>query len=266
MQTQALSWSPARGWSNAGCHLSRAQLVLTFGSRRWMAGSEALHRLRDLFPEAHVMGCSTGGQIVGDDVCDETGSALVLQFAGTDLAVARVGVAGEDGSFHAGQKLAEALARPHLKCIFVLSDGLRVNGSQLVAGLRSIAGDDVVISGGLAGDGAAFEHTLVHLDGRSAEGEVIAVGLSGEALRIGHGSAGGWSEFGPKRVITRSNGNVLHTIDGRPVLDLYRSYLGDEALACRAQGCFIRSRFPIRTSPAAASSARCSPSMRRQEP
>lgn len=236
MQSKALSWTPRKGWQGDGPHLPGAQLVLTFGHREWMEETDALQALRGLFPHAHVMGCSTGGQIVEDDVSDEIGSALVLAFAKTDIAVAHAGVEGKEGSFHAGQKLAEALVRPDLKCIFVLSDGLFVNGSQLVAGLRSVAGDNVVISGGLAGDGAVFERTLVHLDGVSAQNEIVAVGLSGEAVRIGHGSAGGWSEFGPKRVITRSVGNILHTIDGGSVLALYKSYLGDEATGLPGTG------------------------------
>lgn len=236
MQSEPLSWTPKKGWSGSGQNLSTAQLVLTFGSRAWMAGTEALAALHDLFPQAHIMGCSTGGQIVDDDVSDDVGSAVALKFDQTAIRAARVGVHGKEGSFRAGQKLAEALAQPDLKCVFVLSDGLNVNGSQLVAGIRSIVGDEVVISGGLAGDGAAFEHTLVHLDGVSAEGEIVAAGVSGSAIRIGHGSAGGWSEFGPKRVITRSSGNVLHTMDGAPVLDLYKSYLGDEAAGLPGTG------------------------------
>ena len=45
-------------------------------------------------------------------------------------------------------------------------------------------------------------------------------------MRIGHGSAGGWDEFGPRRQVTRSVGNVLFELDGQPALDLYERYLG----------------------------------------
>ncbi len=57
---------------------------------------------------------------------------------------------------------------------------------------------------------------------------VAAVGFYGSAIRIGHGSAGGWDEFGPRRRITRSRGNVLFEFDGGPALDLYERYLGAE--------------------------------------
>ena len=58
---------------------------------------------------------------------------------------------------------------------------------------------------------------------------VAAIGFYGNAIRIGHGNAGGWDEFGPRRRITRSNGNVLFELDGEPALELYKRYLGDEA-------------------------------------
>jgi hypothetical protein len=57
---------------------------------------------------------------------------------------------------------------------------------------------------------------------------VGAVGFYGPAIRIGHGSAGGWDEFGPRRQITRSRGNVLFEFDDEPALDLYERYLGEE--------------------------------------
>jgi hypothetical protein len=57
---------------------------------------------------------------------------------------------------------------------------------------------------------------------------VVAIGFYGKAIRIGHGSAGGWDLFGPRRQVTRSAGNVLFELDGEPALDLYERYLGPE--------------------------------------
>ena len=59
--------------------------------------------------------------------------------------------------------------------------------------------------------------------------EVHAVGLYGPRLRVGHGSKGGWDKFGPARRITRAKDNVLHELDGRPALGLYKEYLGARA-------------------------------------
>ena len=106
---------------------------------------------------------------------------------------------------------------------------MNVNGSELVAGITGIVGQSVALTGGLAGDGAQFQETLVGGDCAPHNHMVAAVGFYGHAVRIGHGSAGGWDEFGPRRRITRSLGNILFELDGEPALDLYERYLGEEA-------------------------------------
>jgi hypothetical protein len=60
--------------------------------------------------------------------------------------------------------------------------------------------------------------------------------MYGDSIEIGYGSKGGWDSFGPERLITRSQGNVLYEIDGQPALSLYKKYLGDRAKDLPAAG------------------------------
>lgn len=92
------------------------------------------------------------------------------------------------------------------------------------------------MTGGLAGDGPRFGRTWVLDRDGPRPGVVSAVGLVGTALRVGHGSRGGWDPFGPERTVTRSAGNVLYELDGRPALDLYEEYLGERAVGLPATG------------------------------
>ncbi|MCU0885970.1 MAG: FIST C-terminal domain-containing protein, partial [Beijerinckiaceae bacterium] len=98
-------------------------------------------------------------------------------------------------------------------------------------GLSSAVGRGVAVSGGLAGDGAKFGETWVAADCTPAKGMIVAVGFYGPDIAFGHGSAGGWDVFGPRRTITRSVDNVLFELDGQPALDLYERYLGPEEAA-----------------------------------
>lgn len=61
-------------------------------------------------------------------------------------------------------------------------------------------------------------------------------GCTGDAVRLGHGSKGGWDVFGPERRVTRSKGNVLYELDGKPALALYKDYLGERASGLPATG------------------------------
>jgi len=184
--------------------------------------------LQKMFPAAHILGCSTGGQINNNDIVDDEIIAAAIGFNATRLKLIRQDIAEAKQSRQCGEAIGRALSSDDLAGIFVLSDGLTVNGSELVSGLVSAVGPDIPLTGGLAGDGADFAETLVGGDCVPQARTVVGLGFYGSAIRIGHGSAGGWDLFGPKRQVTRSVGNVLFELDGQAALDLYERYLGPE--------------------------------------
>jgi hypothetical protein len=228
MHASQLYWTDDTGWSADRELSGRTDLVLYFGSRAMLASAAHHDALLSRFPGARLLGCSTGGQMAGGDVDDGRLSALALAFDRTRVKLAEVRVEEPAQSRVAGLSIGMQLAAPDLAGVFVLSDGLHVNGSALVEGVASAVGPEVPVSGGLAGDGAAFEETLVGGDARPCSGAVAAVGFYGDAIQIGHGSGGGWDVFGPKRKVTKAAGNVLYEVDGQPALDLYKLYLGPD--------------------------------------
>ncbi len=66
-------------------------------------------------------------------------------------------------------------------------------------------------------------------------------GFYGKHLQIGHGSLGGWDTFGPDRLITRAEGNILYELDNQSALDLYKKFLGEFATELPASAL----RFPL---------------------
>lgn len=243
MRVAQLTWSDTAGWAVAPGERTHADLVFFFGSRQALACGARYRELRAMYPDAHILGCSTGGQIRNQDVSDDEIAAAAIRFDATPLRVACEPAPAPERSRACGEAIGRALAAPSLVGIFVLSDGLNVNGSELVAGIIGAVGKQVSVTGGLAGDGAEFRETLVGADCPPRKQVVAAVGFYGTAIRIGHGSAGGWDEFGPRRQITRSRGNDLFEFDGEPALDLYERYLGeDEARGLPGSGLL----FPLR--------------------
>ncbi len=226
MRVEQFFWNEASGWNTSA---SEADLILYFGTREALANGARFEELRKGFPDAHIVGCTTGGQIRNNDVSDDEIAAVALKFDATTIRLACETVAGAGQSRICGEAIGRQLLGGDLAGVFVLSDGLNVNGSALVAGITNIIGRGVPLTGGLAGDGAQFKQTLVGADCAPRSNMVVAIGFYGSAIRFGHGSAGGWDVFGPRRRITRSAGNVLYDLDGEPALDLYVRYLGDEA-------------------------------------
>lgn len=203
--------------------------MLWFAAPTLARNPETYRTLSALFPGALIAGCSTGGEIHNDEVLDGTAVAAAIRFDHTRVKAFKVGVAAGGDSAKAGREIATALSDPDLRAVYLLSDGLMVNGAKLVQGLLADLPSDVVITGGLAGDGPDFASTCVGLDGPPVPGMIAAVGFYGGKLQATWGSAGGWDPFGPKRLITRSEANVLYELDGKPALELYKRYLGEAA-------------------------------------
>jgi hypothetical protein len=236
MRVEQSIWNGSEGWkpSLPGRELRDAGLVLTFGAGELLA--ERCGELREAYPRACLLGCSTAGEILDSKVSDGAVVATAVSFSSTTLRQALARVESLDRSRAAGGALADELRGEGLAHVFVLSDGLSVNGSELVKGLVDGLPFGVGVTGGLAADGSRFKSTLTFLDCPPAAGIVAAVGLYGPRLRVGYGSVGGWDPFGVEWEITRSSGSVLYELDGQSALGLYKSFLGDHAADLPAAG------------------------------
>ena len=235
MMIEQLRWQPDGGWSlGPGPQPTlSAQFVLYFGSAGAIAASEAPRTLTERFPQALLLGCSTSLAITGDELDYDGVVAVACGFRRTRLRLAETSLADVSCSQEAGRQLGEALATPvdgqALAGVILLSGGVDVDGDGLARALQHAVGGHVPISGGLAGDGACFKHTLVCAGSEARTRSAAALGLYGPAVRLTHGTAGGWDRFGPYRRITRAAGCEIMELDGRPALDLYERYLGEEA-------------------------------------
>lgn len=215
---------------------SEQTLVLVFSAPEFIHDPQLFYELRAAYPQSVMIGCSTGGEIYGSSIFDASVVVSVIQFKNTKIRLASTKIDKYDGSFEAGTRVAQELADSNLRGLFVLSDGIQVNGSELVKGLNSVLPEEVVVTGGLAGDGARFKSTWVLINDKPSVGHIVGVGFYGKKIVIGHGSQGGWEAFGPDRLITKSRHNILYELDGKPALELYKKYLGDRAKELPSSG------------------------------
>lgn len=236
MKSQQYRWTEETGWVPTRPLGGKAQLVLLFGSAAVLRRPGFLKEISEDYPYALHFGCSTAGEICGATVSDDSLVVTAIQFERSTIQSAHVRLADFPDSRAAGSELGARLRPEGLRHAFVLSDGLLVNGSELVQGLRKVLPDGVTVTGGLSADGPHFKQTFVVWDGIPQVGIAGIIGLYGDQLRVGYGSLGGWDPFGPERLVTRSKGNVVFEFDNRSALELYRTYLGDHASQLPAAG------------------------------
>lgn len=237
MRTQQLRWTPDAGWSCPSTPLRDATLVMVFADSEHFQTAACYEELKSLFPQAHIVGCSSSGNVEGTSIGDGdmVATAICLEHGRVALAAGSVGEGEDTEALAAG--LMERLQAGDLRHVFVLSDGLMVNGSDLAKGINRAG---IPVTGGLAGDGTRFGKTWVMADAPAQPGRIVAVGFYGD-ITIKSGCFAGWEEFGAERIVTNSVHNVVFEIDGQPALQLYKKYLGDQARDLPGSGL----RFPL---------------------
>lgn len=238
MKIEQRVWTQAKGWSTPDSQgiKGKVQLVVMFAATEILKEKTFFEEVNKMYPGAHLFGCSTAGEIYGTRVFDDTIVATAIHFEKTEIMGAQIALSGASNSFEAGKLLAQSIKREGLVHVFVLSDGLSVNGSELVKGLSKNLPGGVTITGGLAGNGDRFEETYVFWDDLPSINTLAILGLYGNNLKVGYGSMGGWDPFGPERVITKSKENLLYELDGQSALEIYKKYLGEHAAGLPATG------------------------------
>lgn len=204
-------------------------LVFIFGDRFILESEGIYEEIRELYPDGELVFGSTSGEIMETHVYEESITLTAIEFEKTQFKIVHENVSDFVDIEKMGRAISDQFEKEGLRHLFIVSDGSFVNGSGLIEGLESDKEFKATITGGLCGDGARFEKTLTSYNENPKQGQVVAIGFYGDSLEVSYANYGGWTPFGPERTITKSVGNVLYEIDGKPALDLYKTYLGDKA-------------------------------------
>ena len=211
-------------------HELKEPLVLVFGNRYLLENENIYNEVKSIFKDGHIVFGSTSGDITSEHVEENCITITAIEFEKSNFIIKRVNVLESDSnSFDTGQGLVKQFPEDGLKHVFVVSEGSFINGSELTQGMNSATNNNLLITGGLCGDDARFEKTLASYNENPKPGEVVAIGLYGDSLEITFSINGGWTPFGPERVVTKSKANILYELDNKPALDLYKKYLGDKS-------------------------------------
>jgi hypothetical protein len=219
----------------------KPQLCLLFGSRITIEneGLSAINQLKLAYPEAKVVTVSTAGNIIDEHLIDDTIIATCIQLEKTHVKTQDF-LINEESDEELGKRIAEHFNTTDLSYLLVFGTS-GINAGNLLNGINSVYKGKVPVSGGIAGDDTRFKTTLTGIDQKIANNLFVGVAFYGKDLVVSHGSKGGWDKFGPIRKVTKANGNLLYEIDHKPVLDLYKQYLGEKAKDLPASGLL----FPI---------------------
>ena len=196
-----------------------------------------LRAVRETTEGAPLTGCSAEGTINGDDA-DESNFSVVVTAISSDELRWHNGLATglEDDPRAVGKQVAQDLL-PNLSAdaigLFVFPDGLTDYLEPFFAGLEENLPSDrfLPLWGGGAGNNVSVEEpTYQYCDDEVISGGVAYALLSGKA-QAGWAISHGLIPIGSARTVTRSQGNVIYEIDGKPAIEVLKEYLPEGALA-----------------------------------
>jgi hypothetical protein len=105
---------------------------------------------------------------------------------------------------------------------------LETDAEQLLFGFEDEIGKEVNVFGGMAGDDYAFKEQFVFTNNHETSLGMIALVLDEDKIKIRGRAICGWKAVGTDKIVTKSEGNHVYTVDNVPVLDLTTKYGGLE--------------------------------------
>lgn len=185
---------------------------------------------RSVVPNALIVGASTAGEITTEGPLPKHSVAAMLIKSDTVKFIGGVGENIAANPRDAGKKAADDVksnAGTDLKAFMMFPDVLVGNGAEIVRGVLDSLGEHFPVVGGAAGDDFKFVKTYQYLNDKVYSGAVVGLGLTGD-FKIGIGVKHGWIPVGTPLKVTKSEGSVLHELEGRPAISIYEDYFGEE--------------------------------------
>ena len=216
--------------------VSKPDFVFMFGSIGYDQRS-LVRAVREITGGAPLTGCSAEGTINGDDADESNFSVVVTAISSDELHWMNGLAAGlRADPRDAGKRVAQDLL-PHLSAetigLFVFPDGVSLSLEHFFAGLEGTLSSERFLPmwGGGAGNNYIFgEPTYQYCDDEVVSDGVSYALLSGRA-RASWALSHSLIPIGGERKVTRSQGNVIYEIDGKPATEVLNEYLPEGALA-----------------------------------
>lgn len=216
----------------------KPQLVILFGAKYFF--NNDLVSFYESFKsanETHWLGCSTAGEIYNKGVIDNSLILTAIHFNNVKIHSYEQKIEKATDFQSYGAQLAQHYFDKNINFLFLLARGVNINGTTLLNGIYSKLKNDIVVTGGLAGDSGEFKQTLSFFNGHVSDSSIVSFALErNENIKVGYGSYGGWKPFGPVRKVTKADDNILYELDGESALKVYKKYLGGDAVKLPASG------------------------------
>ncbi len=194
-----------------------------------------------------IFGASTNGEFISEETA--IGSVAILLM---DMKRDYFDIYFEEYPEKNYREIARGIATKALekfsKAAFLIAgSNMETDAEQLLFGFEDVAGKDVDVYGGMAGDDYTFSEQFVFTNGKLSKRGMLCLALDENKIKIKGIATCGWKAVGTLRTVTKSIGNHVYTVDDTPVLDITTRYGGLENVTPDNEGLLleIAANFPL---------------------
>jgi hypothetical protein len=167
-----------------------------------------------------IFGATTHGEFIDEQLAKESVAILLL-----DIKPAYFSVFFSEYPEKNYREVSQIIAKKAKKLFqnpsFLISgSNLETDAEQLLFGFEDVIGKDVNVFGGMAGDDYNFNEQFVFTNNRSSNCGMVVLVFDQEKIEIIGKAVCGWKAMGTEKIVTKSEGNHVYTVDNVPVLDI----------------------------------------------
>jgi len=195
---------------------------------------EAISRLLNE-KRIQIFGATTAGEFIDGEIGE---GSIVMMLLDMNPAYFKIEFleTSQKTAFEDAYKLGVTGKEIFTNPAFIIANsGVSLDGEPFVEGIQqsfgktsSPADREVTILGGKAGDDLALESTFVFTNGKSKDCALVALIIDEDKIDVKGIATCGWQAIGTTKTVTKSEGNIVYTIDDKPALDMLMNYLGVE--------------------------------------
>ena len=178
-----------------------------------------------------IFGATTNGEFI-DNTTEKESVAIML----LDMNPAYFTILFEEFPDKNYREVAASTAKKALEqfnnpAFLISGSHLETDAEQLLFGFEDIAGRQLNIFGGMAGDDFTFSDQIVFTNNKASKQGMVVLALDENKIKIKGRAICGWKPMGTARTVTKSVGNHVYTVDNSPVLDLTAKFGGLDNLS-----------------------------------
>lgn len=177
--------------------------------------------------DIEVFGCTSAGEIMDNEVSEQSASIMLLDINKSYFKLHFAKTTPEKSTFDISKEAA-LYAKEHFEnpAILVGAGGLAIDAEQIVFGIKSVLPDEMPLFGGSAGDDLAMQRTFVFNSKDFTDNGNVCLIFDADKIEVQGLATSGWETLGTMNTITKSEGNVVYTINDEPALELFIKYFG----------------------------------------